>query len=156
MFSVCVCVCVCLTRGWLTNHLEARCRLENYPLSSLPFLQLLLVPLVNLWTLTSRRWRGCVTPGPCVCALSKRRGRGLSSGGRELSLADLRSSSSLIDPVPTETASIFLQLSVPSFPRPLSQLRPCCHLAQWLTLGKYSLQCVTGVSLSQHCTETTH
>lgn len=125
-----------LTQGWLTNHLEARCRLQNYTLSPLSLcLQLVLVPLVNPWTLTSKLWLGCV----CL--------PGWVNGGvatflrdGELSLGDLWSSSSLIDPVPSQTDSIFLHLS---------SISPCFHsstsLVQWLILGNYTLKYGKGV-----------
>lgn len=121
---VCACVraCVCLTQRWLTNHLEARCRLENYFLSSLlPSLQSLLVPLVNPWTLTSVLWHGCVSLGLCVCLPGWVNGEVATfPRGHERSLRDLWSSSALTDPVPTQTASVVLHPSPCRSAPPLS------------------------------------
>lgn len=105
--------CVCVTQGWLTNHLEARCRLENYSLSSLPAcLQLLLVPLVNPWTLTSTPWNRCVCVCVNVCLPHRVNGEVVTFlKSRELSLCDLWSSSSLIGLVPILRESIFFTLS---------------------------------------------
>ena len=103
-----VCMCVCVTQGWLTNHLEARCRLQNYFFYSiLPSFQLLLVPWVNPWTLTSLLLHGYVSLSLCVCLPGWVNGKVVTFfTGHECSLTDLWSSSSLIDP-----ASIVLQLS---------------------------------------------
>lgn len=118
----CVWACVCLTQRWLTNHLEARCRLENYFLSSLlPSLQLLLVPLVNPWTLTSVLRYECVSLGLCVCLPGWVNSKVTTFlRGHERSLRDLWSSSALTDPVPTQTASIALHPSPSRSVPPLS------------------------------------